>query len=78
MRRALSLHKMKNKISLTQKFAMFSDHWAPRTVATLNDYDIMIVKLLGQYTWHRHTDTDDFFFVLQGELEIELRDRSVS
>lgn len=78
MRRALSLHKMKNKISLTQKFAMFSDHWAPRTVATLNDYDVMIVKLLGQYTWHRHADTDELFFVLQGELEKELRDRSVT
>lgn len=78
MRRALSLHEMKNKISLTQKFALFSDHWAPRTVATLNDYDIMIVKLLGQYTWHRHADTDELFFVLKGELEIELRDRSVT
>lgn len=78
IRRALSLHKMKNKISLTQKFAMFADHWAPRTVATLNDYDIMIVKLLGLYTWHRHADTDELFFVLQGELEIELRDRSVT
>ena len=50
MRRTLSLHKMKNKVSLAQKLALFSDHWARRTVATLNDYDIMIVKLLGQYT----------------------------
>ena len=78
MKRAVSLHQMKNKISLAQKFALFSDHWAPRTVATLNDYDIMVVKLLGQYAWHRHADTDDFFFVLKGELEIELRDRSVT
>lgn len=54
---------MKNKVSLAQKLAMFSDHWAPRTVATLNDYDIMIVKLLGQYTWHRHSDTDEFFLL---------------
>lgn len=77
-RRAVSLHKMKNKISLAQKLALFSDHWAPRTVATLNDYDIMIVKLLGQYTWHRHADTDELFLVLRGELEIELRDRSVT
>lgn len=51
---------MKNKISLTQKLAMVSDHWAPRTVATLNDYDIMIVKLLRQYAWHTHADTTNF------------------
>lgn len=69
---------MKDRISLAQKFAMFSDHWAPRTVATLNDYDIMVVKLLGQYNWHRHADTDELFLVLKGELEIELRDRSVT
>jgi mannose-6-phosphate isomerase-like protein (cupin superfamily) len=75
--RALILRKMKDKISLTRKLATFSDHWAPRTVATLNDYDIMVVKLLGQYTWHRHADTDELFLVLQGELEIEMRDRSV-
>lgn len=68
---------MKSKISLAQKLAMFADHWAPRTVATLNDYDIMVVKLLGQYCWHRHADTDELFFVLQGELEIEMRDRSI-
>lgn len=75
--RALILRKMKDKISLTRKLATFSDHWAPRTIATLNDYDIMVVKLLGQYTWHRHADTDELFLVLQGELEIEMRDRSV-
>ena len=78
IRRAPSLHTMKDRISLAQKFAMFSDHWAPRTVAMLNDYDIMIVKLLGQYSWHRHADTDELFLVLKGELEIELRDRSVT
>jgi mannose-6-phosphate isomerase-like protein (cupin superfamily) len=69
---------MKDKVRLLQKLAMFSDHWAPRTVATLNDYDVMVVKLLGQYTWHRHVDTDELFLVLNGELEIELRDRSVT
>lgn len=78
MSRGVRLYKMKDKISLTQKLATFSDHWAPRTVATLNDYDIMVVKLLGQYDWHRHADTDELFLVLHGELEMEMRDRSVT
>jgi mannose-6-phosphate isomerase-like protein (cupin superfamily) len=65
------------KITLTEKLAQFSEHWAPRTVAQLNDYDIMVVKVLGEFVWHSHADTDDFFLVLKGKLTIRLRDREV-
>src|ERR1041384_4877899 len=69
---------MDDTINLAQKLAQFSDHWAPRTVAQLNDYDIMVVKVQGEFVWHAHADTDDFFLVLKGQLTIRLRDREVT
>ena len=61
------------KISLADKLSGFAEHYSPRTVATFNGNDVMVVKLLGPFTWHSHPDTDDFFLVLQGTLRIELR-----
>jgi len=58
-------------INLAQKLATFSDHFAPRTVATLNDLDIMVVKIKGEFQWHSHGDTDDFFLVLHGRMRVE-------
>lgn len=66
---------MRDKINLAQKLASFSEHWSPRTVTTLNEYDVMVVKVQGEFVWHKHDDTDDFFLVLKGEVEIQLRDR---
>ena len=60
-------------ISLAEKLSGFSDHYSPRTVATFNGNDVMVVKLLGPFTWHSHPDTDDFFLVLEGSLRIDLR-----
>lgn len=59
-------------IDLAHKFAQFTEHWAPRTVAEFNGHDIMVAKIAGEYQWHSHPDTDDFFFVLQGVVEIDL------
>ena len=64
-------------INLAAKLATFSEHYRPRTVGTFNGNDLMVVKLKGPFTWHKHDDTDDFFLVLKGRLRIELRDRSV-
>ena len=55
---------MDDKINLADELALFSDYWAPRTVARLNDLDIMVVKVQGEFVWHKHDDTDDFFLVL--------------
>ena len=66
-----------NAINLAEKLAQFSEHWAPRTVAQLNDYDIMVVKVQGEFVWHAHPDTDDFFLVLNGRLTIRLRGHEV-
>ena len=69
---------MRDKVSLPEKLAGFGDHWSPRTVATFNGHDIMVVRVEGEFIWHSHADTDDFFLVLDGELDIELRDRTVT
>ena len=64
-------------INLADKLALFEGHWQPRTVACYNGNDVMVVKVKGEFTWHKHDDTDDFFLVLKGRLRIELRDRHV-
>ena len=68
---------MTRSINLAEKLAGFTDHWAPRTVATVNGHDVMVVKVDGAFEWHSHADADDFFLVLKGELDIELRDGAV-
>lgn len=69
---------MSDAIDLAQKLSTFSDHWSPRTVAQFNACDVMVVKVQGEFVWHKHDDTDDFFLVLKGVLDIELRDRTVT
>jgi mannose-6-phosphate isomerase-like protein (cupin superfamily) len=69
---------MSDVIDLDQKLSTFSDHWSPRTVAQFNACDVMVVKVKGEFVWHKHDDTDDFFLVLKGVLDIQLRDRTVT
>ena len=66
-----------NGVNLAQKLSTFSEHYRPRTVGQFNGHDLMVAKLKGPFTWHRHEDTDDFFLVLKGRLRIELRDGNV-
>lgn len=69
---------MNRGINLAEKLATFDQHWSPRTVAMFNGHDVMIVKVLGEFNWHSHPDTDDFFLILKGRLDIELRDRTIT
>ena len=64
-------------ISLTAKLAAFSDFWSPKIVTRFNDNDVMLVKIKGEFKWHSHHDTDDFFLVLLGQVTIHLRDGNV-
>lgn len=64
-------------INLADKLSQFSSHWSPRIVSGFNGHDVMVVKLKGEFTWHSHPDTDDFFHVLKGKLTIRLRDGDV-
>ena len=59
------------KVNLAEKLAMFSSHWDPHVVASYNDNDVMVVKFKGEYPFHKHDTTDDFFLVLEGEVTME-------
>ncbi len=63
-----------NIIKIADKLASFSDHWNPRIVGRYNGNEIRLAKLLGDFTWHSHADTDELFLVISGELGIEFRD----
>lgn len=54
-----------------------TEHWQPHRLTSINDYDVKIVKILGEFVWHTHPDTDELFLVISGELTIQLRDRDV-
>ncbi|MFI9816918.1 cupin domain-containing protein [Saccharothrix variisporea] len=64
-------------MNIDQALASFDDLWSPRVLATVNDYDVRVAKVKGEHVWHAHADTDEFFLVLHGELDIALRDRTV-
>ncbi len=69
---------MRDKVNLQDKLSLFTERFSPRIVGRLNDYKIMVVKARGEFVWHKHDDTDDFFLVLKGRLTIQLRDREVT
>ena len=68
---------MNDRVNLTEALATFDEAFRPRTVGTLNDLKLMVVKVKGEFVWHTHPETDDFFLVLSGHLTIQLRDRNV-
>ena len=65
-------------VDLAQKLSSFTEPWQPKVVARLNDYEIKVVKLAGEFVWHAHDDTDELFLVLDGVLTIRLRDGDVT
>jgi mannose-6-phosphate isomerase-like protein (cupin superfamily) len=65
------------KVNLAAKLALFDDHWHPRIVGSLNGQLVKLAKVLGTFDWHHHEDEDELFFVVKGELVIELRDTEV-
>lgn len=65
-------------LDIAEKLSLFSEHWSPKVVARLNDYEIKVVKLEGEFVWHTHEDTDELFLVINGELTIQLRDGDVT
>ncbi len=64
-------------VDTTERLSLFSEHWSPKVVARLNDYEIKVVKVKGEFLWHTHDDTDELFIVVAGELTIQLRDGDV-
>ena len=68
---------MRDRVNLAEKLASFDEQWEPRIVAMQNDYKVNVVKVEGEFVWHKHDETDDFFLVLKGHLTIQLRDRDI-
>ncbi len=68
---------MPEAVNLAEKLSKFSEHWSPKTVSKFNGHDIMVVKVKGEFNWHHHDDTDDFFMVLEGRIRIETENGDV-
>jgi mannose-6-phosphate isomerase-like protein (cupin superfamily) len=65
------------KVNLAQKLTLFNEHWNPKIVGELNDSYVKVVKVKGEFVWHHHEEEDELFFVLNGRLLIQFRDRDV-
>jgi len=61
-------------INFADKLALISEHWMPKVVTEMNDYQFKLMKVQGEFVWHSHADTDETFIVIEGRLRIELRD----
>lgn len=61
-------------VNIKNKFNLFSDQWSPKIIAKMNDYDLKIVKIQGEFVWHSHPDTDETFIVINGEMQIHFQD----
>jgi mannose-6-phosphate isomerase-like protein (cupin superfamily) len=59
-------------INLNQKLSLFDSHWDPKVIGDYNDNDVMVVKFKGEFPYHKHDDTDDFFLVLEGEMKMDI------
>lgn len=67
-----------DKIKLDAKFALFNEHWRPKTIAALNGQEIKLVKVKGEFPWHYHDNEDEFFMVWRGTFRVEFRDHVVT
>ena len=64
-------------VNIAQKLSLFAEQWTPKVIAELNDYQVKLAKLEGEFVWHQHDDTDELFLCLEGQLTIELPETSV-
>ena len=69
---------MQPLVNFAEKLSKFHDHWAPRVIAEMNNYQFKLVKFQGEFVWHSHTETDEVFIVLNGEMEIAFRDEAIT
>lgn len=75
----INRNKMQHKgINLIEKFTNFSKQWSPHIIARMNNYHIKIARIQGEFVWHSHPDTDEFFMVISGKMDIHFRDGKVS
>ena len=68
---------MSQPVNFQSKLNLFSEHWSPKVIAEMNDYQFKLVKIQGEFTWHHHSETDETFIVLEGSMGIEFKERTV-
>ena len=61
-------------IHIKEKLDKFSEHWSPKIIAQMNDYHFKLVKFQGDFVWHSHSDTDETFIIIEGQMSIDFRD----
>ncbi|RNI30619.1 cupin domain-containing protein [Rufibacter latericius] len=66
-----------HKVNLTEKLALFTDHWNPRIVGELNGQYVKLAKLKGEFVWHHHEQEDELFLVVKGQFKMEFRDKTI-
>ena len=71
------IYMLSSKVNLKEKFSKFTDHWSPRVIAEMNNYQFKVVKVKGEFVWHNHKDTDETFIVIEGEMLIKFRNGEV-
>lgn len=69
---------MESAVNFADKFALINEHWSPRVIAQMNDYQFKLARIQGEFVWHSHADTDETFIVVAGQVDIEMRDRVVT
>jgi mannose-6-phosphate isomerase-like protein (cupin superfamily) len=68
---------MLEKVNLSDKFSLFDEHWSPKIAGEVNDSYVKLVKLQGDFVWHKHDEEDEMFLVVKGSITIRLRDGDV-
>ncbi len=64
-------------VNIQEKFGLFSDHWSPKRIGVLNGQQIILAKVQGEFVFHKHDDEDELFWVMKGQLKMELPNRTV-
>ncbi|HZE86681.1 MAG TPA: cupin domain-containing protein [Methylomirabilota bacterium] len=73
----MSNSKLTQAVNIEQKLALFNDYWNPKLVGEINEQEVKVVKLKGEFVWHDHPDADELFLVIKGHLIIHFRDKDV-
>lgn len=67
-----------DKVNIQQKLSLFSDYWSRKIVGELNGQQVKLVKFIGEFTWHKHDNEDELFYVVKGSFDMEYRDKTVT
>lgn len=66
---------MIEKVNIAQKLTLFNEHWSPKRVGQVDNFEVKLVKVQGEFVWHKHDDEDELFLIIEGQLTIELHDQ---